>query len=88
MALFGKKKAAEATSVTAADPFGAPSAAVAVSAPPPPEPKLKVRPDVYTLLLGLSALAMTIACVLFYLSVAKYGANPVSGIPRAMIALF
>ena len=92
MALFGKKKTAAAPDASVSDdPFGA--GAVAPQATPaapiePPKPRIKVRADVYTLLLGLSALAMTIACVLFYLSVARYDSNPVSGIPRAMITLF
>jgi len=97
MALFGKKKKTDAAVppvATSDDPFGTATAAPQEAGPSPaahvepPKPKVKVYPDVYTLFLGLSALALTIACVLLYLSVAKYGANPISGVPRAMITLF
>ena len=98
MALFGKKKKAEAAAPAPAvgldDPFGETSPAspetTASSAAPldAPKPKVNVYADVYTLFLGLSALALGVACVMFYLSVAKYGSGPVSGVPRAMITLF
>ena len=96
MALFGKKKKAD-TVVGAAvsdDPFGTPAAVpqemVPASAAPvePAVPKVRVHPDAYTLMLGLSALALAIACVMLYLGVAKYGGGPISGIPRAMLMLF
>ena len=95
MALFGKKKPAKAAASdpvgASEDPFG--SAGVeqqettvsSAAFTEPPKPKVKVYTDVYTLFLGLSALALTIACVLLYLSVAKYGGSPISGVPRAMI---
>ena len=95
MALFGKKKKAATASNEAgsADPFGTSAAAAPQEASPaaplePAAPKVRVHPDVYTLMLGLSALALTLACVMLYLSVAKYGSGPISGIPRAMIMLF
>ncbi len=96
MALFGKKKKADAAeTVVPDDPFAAqapvpqPETPAAPAAPKEPAaPKIKVRPDVYTLMLGLSALALVIACILLYSGVAKYGSGPVSGIPRAMISLF
>ena len=93
MALFGKKKKVDAPAAAVSDdPFGtstAPQQETPAAAPAaPPQPKVKVYADVYTLMLGLSALALTIACVMLYLSVAKYGSNPISGIPRAMITLF
>ena len=94
MALFGKKKKAEVpVPAVSDDPFGtaaAPQSEPVTSAAPkePPKPKVKVYADIYTLLLGLSALALVVACVMLYLSVAKYGSNPISGIPRAMITMF
>ncbi len=85
MALFGKKKKADSEAVTVSDvtldstPGSAPSAAATTA---PTAPKLKVRPDVYTLLLGLSVAALLIAVVLLYLNIAAYGGNPLSGIPK------
>jgi len=87
MALFGKKKTTEASPVPAGDPFGMAPQSLAPTAPAllePPKPKLKARADVYTLLLGLSALAMTIAFALLLWNVIRYNADPVSG----MITLF
>ncbi len=77
MALFGKKKKA-----------GEAEKAAALTATPettvasPAQPKLKVPPDVYTLLLGLSVVALTIAVVLLYLNYSAYGGDPLSGMPR------
>jgi hypothetical protein len=49
------------------------------------EPKVqkpKARPDVYTLLLGLSVAALVIAVVLLFLNINAYGPSPLSGVPR------
>jgi len=55
----------------------------------PVQPKPKPRADVFTLLLGISVLAMTIAGVLFFLSVAEHrkpgGSIPLP--PPGMITL-
>ncbi len=93
MALFKKKKAEAADAAVQENPFDAPATAPEPTPTPaapkePAAPKLKVRPDVYTLILGLAALAMTIACIFLYLGVAKYGPNPISGVPRAMLTWF
>jgi hypothetical protein len=49
------------------------------------EPKVqkpKARPDIYTLLLGLSVAALVLAVVLLFLNINAYGLNPLSGVPR------
>lgn len=78
MALFGKKKKG------AEDAAPPTSIAESETAAPlePKEPKIKVRPDMYTLMLGLSVAALIIATLLLYLNVSSYGPNPISGIPR------
>ncbi|MDR1962901.1 MAG: hypothetical protein LBQ50_03885 [Planctomycetaceae bacterium] len=48
------------------------------AAPPKPKPK----PDIFTLLLGLSVAALLIATVLLFLNFNAYGTNPFSGIPK------
>lgn len=78
MALFGKKKkgAEDATP-------DMPSAASESAAPSEiKEPKIAVRPDVYTLLLGLSVTALIIGTVLLYLNFNAYGPDPFAGLPR------
>lgn len=77
MALFGKKtKGAteDAAPVT-------PAAEMEPAAPAKPK-EPSPRPDVYTLILGLSVAALVIATLLLYLNVSSYGPNPLSGIPR------
>lgn len=94
MALFGKKKKAEepvAAAESSGSPFDdpAPEAAPAADIPAAPvtpaapaKPKIVAHPDVYTLLLGLSVVALIIACILLYLNIQAYGPSPLSGIPR------
>jgi len=81
-----KKKKPEKTPpmASAEDSMGFPDESPASTATPatPATPKVKARPDVYTLLLGLSVGAMTIAVVLLFLHLNSYGPNPFSGMPR------
>jgi hypothetical protein len=74
MISFKKKKKGDET----AEPTESVSAAhpETPSAPPKPKP----RPDVYTLLLGLSVAALVIATILLYLNLSGYGPNPLAGI--------
>lgn len=91
MALFGKKKKKGAPDEiapempgTEAVPFqeeAVEEANVAVEKPAKP-PKPKVRADVYTLLLGLSVVALIIASVLLFLNAQAYGPNPLAGFPK------
>ncbi len=84
MALFGKKKkkgAEDAAPVTPEE--GSPKKKKETEEAVPAAPKPRVRPDVYTLLLGLSVAALLVAVVLLYLNIAGYGASPLSGIPKA-----
>ena len=85
MALFGKKKKKGAEDEASLTPMEEPAKEEVSSAEevPAAAPKLKVRPDVYTLLLGLSVAALVIASVLLYLNMADYGSSPLSGIPKA-----
>ncbi len=79
MARFGKKNKADMSE-------GTPAASTAVNAAKANTPaavSVTYLPDVYTLLLGLSAGAMLIAVVLLYLNIAGYGPDPLSGIPKA-----
>ncbi len=81
MSLFGKKK--KGTEETA--PEASPAESEPVNAAQPKEPaapKLKIRPDFYTLLLGLSVAALLIASILLYLNVEAYGPDPISSLPK------
>lgn len=81
MALFGKKKKANDAAVFETT-TEVPQEAAAEKAAAPVQPKLKARPDVYTLILGLSVAALVIATVLLYLNYNAYGGDPLSGMPR------
>lgn len=81
MALFGKKKKGVEEVAPAAPPQEADQEKEAAKETSV-VPKVKVRPDVYTLLLGLSVVALVIATILLYLNVNAYGPNPLAGFPR------
>ena len=81
MALFGKKKKAEPEDAAAIEPEMTPAPEAETSEPTVEKaPKLKVRADIYTLLLGLSVAALVIASVILYVNIAEYGSSPLSGI--------
>lgn len=79
MALFGKKKGKAAEEEAVFTPGEEPIQEKAEESAPV-APKLKVRADAYTLMLGLSVVALVIACVLLYLNMAEYGSSPMAGI--------
>ncbi len=47
-------------------------------------PRKKVKPDFYTILLGIALLALIIGCVLLYLEVAAYGPGALSALPESL----
>ncbi len=44
-------------------------------------PKVKARPDLYTLLLGLSVAVLAAAVTVLFLNYYSYGGDPLSGLP-------
>lgn len=45
----------------------------------------KPKADIFTLLLGIALVALIIACVVAYLEIEDYGADPISGVPSAAV---
>ena len=77
MAIFGKKKKGAGDAAPATPPAESKPEKVVQ----PAAPKVKVRPDFYTLLLGLSVAALIVASVLLYLNIEAYGPDPISSLP-------
>ncbi|GHT30837.1 hypothetical protein FACS1894214_1440 [Planctomycetales bacterium] len=98
MALFGKKKKDAGAENPAAEESGGVNLSKAKPAKEKPakkekkpaepkstEPKVqkpKARPDIYTLLLGLSVAALVLAVFLLFMNINAYGPSPLSGVPR------
>ncbi|MDR2115255.1 MAG: hypothetical protein LBP87_02625 [Planctomycetaceae bacterium] len=80
MISFRKKKKGDETTETTPARETVSSTSSTPSETPITIRKPKPAPDIYTLLLGLSVVALIIATVLLYLNLTDYGPNPLAGI--------